>query len=92
MRRDLGDPMHRALSEGLRRSIAWAHANVDEALDYAMRYSRGIDRETCRRFVLMYVNDLTLRLGDEGHAALRRLFAEAHRRGFLPEIPPLDSV
>jgi 1,4-dihydroxy-6-naphthoate synthase len=92
MRRDLGDPMHRALSDGLRRSIAWAHANVDEALDYAMRYSRGIPRETCRRFVLMYVNDLTVRLGDEGHAALQRLFAVAHRRGFLPEMPPLDSV
>ena len=92
MRRDLGEPMHRALSDGLRRSIAWAHANVDEALDYAMRYSRGIDRDTCRRFVLMYVNDLTLRLGDEGHAALERLFSEAHRRGFLPAIPPLDSI
>ena len=92
MRRDLGEPMHRALSEGLRRSIAWAHANVDEALDYAIRYSRGIPRETCRRFVLMYVNDYTVRLGDEGHAALERLFAEAHRRGLLPAIPPLDSV
>ena len=92
MRRDLGEPMHHALSEGLRRSIAWAHANVDEALDYAMRYSRGIDRETCRRFVLMYVNDFTLRLGDEGHAALERLFTEAHRRGLLPAIPPLDAV
>jgi len=92
MRRDLGEPMHRALSEGLRRSIAWAHANVDEALDYAMRYSRGIDRETCRRFVLMYVNDYTLRLGDDGRAALERLFTEAHRRGLLPAIPPLDAV
>ena len=92
MRRDLGEPMHRAISQGLRDSIAWAHANVDEALDYAMRYSRGIDRETCRRFVLMYVNDLTVRLGDEGHAALERLFSEAHRRGLLPAIPPLDSI
>jgi len=92
MRRDLGEPMHRALSEGLRRSIAWAHANVDEALDYAMRYSRGIDRETCRRFVLMYVNDYTVRLGDDGRAALERLFTEAHRRGLLPAIPPLDAV
>src|SRR5437762_924740 len=92
MRRDLGEPMHRALSEGLRRSIAWAHANVDEALDYAMRYGRGIDKETCRRFVLMYVNDYTVRLGDEGHAALERLFTEAHRRGLLPAIPPLDAV
>ena len=92
MRRDLGEPMHRALSDGLRRSIAWAHANVDEALEYAMRYGRGIDKETCRRFVLMYVNDYTLRLGDEGRAALERLFTEAHRRGFLPAIPPLDAV
>ena len=92
MRRDLGEPMHRALSDGLRRAIAWAHANVDEALEYAMRYGRGIDKETCRRFVLMYVNDYTLRLGDDGRAALERLFTEAHRRGFLPAIPPLDAV
>jgi 1,4-dihydroxy-6-naphthoate synthase len=92
MRRDLGEPMHIALSEGLRRAIAWAHANVDEALDYAMRYGRGIDKETTRRFVLMYVNDYTLRLGDDGRAALERLFTEAHRRGFLPAIPPLDAV
>jgi 1,4-dihydroxy-6-naphthoate synthase len=92
MRRDLGEPMHRALSEGLRRSIAWAHANVDEALEYAMRYGRGIDKETCRRFVLMYVNDYTLRLGDDGRAALERLFSLAHSRGFLPAVPPLDAV
>jgi 1,4-dihydroxy-6-naphthoate synthase len=92
MRRDLGEDLHRALSQGLRDSIAWAHANVDEALEYAMRYGRGIDKDTTRRFVLMYVNDYTLRLGDQGRAALERLFTEAHRRGLLPAIPPLDAV
>jgi 1,4-dihydroxy-6-naphthoate synthase len=92
MRRDLGEPLHRALSQGLRDSIAWAHANVDEALEYAMRYGRGIDKETCRRFVLMYVNDYTVRLGPEGHAALQRLFDEAHGRGLIPVVPPLDAV
>src|SRR5881409_4253123 len=60
MRRDLGEDLHRALSQALRDSIAWAHAHVDEALEYEMRYGRGIDKETCRRFVLMYVNDYTL--------------------------------
>jgi predicted solute-binding protein len=40
----------------------------------------------------MYVNDLTLRLGDQGHAALERLFSEAHRRGLLESVPPLDAV
>src|SRR2546429_6901233 len=83
MRRDLGDDLHRALSQGLRDSIAWAHAHVDEALEYAMRYGRGIDKETCRRFVLMYVNDFTQALGAEGRAAIERLFAMAHQKGLI---------
>jgi 1,4-dihydroxy-6-naphthoate synthase len=92
MRRDLGDATHRALSQALRDSIAWAHANVDEALEYAMRYGRGIDKETCRRFVLMYVNDYTLALGRDGRAAIERLFAMAHAKGLIAEVPPIDPV
>jgi 1,4-dihydroxy-6-naphthoate synthase len=92
MRRDLGDDVHRALSQGLRESIAWAHAHVDEALEYAMRYGRGIDKETCRRFVLMYVNDFTLALGREGRAAVERLFTLAHQKGLVPAVPPLDPI
>jgi len=92
MRRDLGDATHRALSQALRDSIAWAHANVDEALEYAMRYGRGIDKETCRRFVLMYVNDFTLSLGVDGRAAVDRLFSLAHQKGLIPSVPQIDPV
>ena len=92
MRRDLGDDVHRQLSQGLRDSIAWAQANVDEALEYAMRYGRGIDKETCRRFVLMYVNDFTLALGRDGRAAIERLFAMAHAKGLIPAIPAIDPI
>jgi len=92
MRRDLGEDLHRRLSQGLRDSIAWAQTNVDEALEYAMRYGRGIDKETCRRFVLMYVNDLTLTLGSEGRAAVERLFGEAQRKGLISEVPPIDPI
>jgi 1,4-dihydroxy-6-naphthoate synthase len=92
MRRDMGDDVHRALSQGLRESIAWAHAHVDEALEYAMRYGRGIDKETCRRFVLMYVNDYTVTLGPDGRAALERLFTVAHQRRLIPAVPPIDPI
>ena len=92
MRRDLGEDLHRMLSQGLRDSIDFAHAHVDEALDYAMRYSRGIDRETCRRFVLMYVNDYTRVLGPDGRSALTRLFALAHARGLIENLPPVDPI
>src|SRR5947208_2905567 len=92
MRRDLGEDLHRALSQGLRDSIAWAHAHVDEALEYAMRYGRGIDKETCRRFVLMYVNDYTVTLGAEGRAALERLFTKAQQQRLIAAVPPLDAI
>jgi len=92
MRRDLGEDVHRRLSQALRDSIDYAHAHVDEAIEYAMRYGRGIDKETCRRFVLMYVNDYTKQLGDEGRAALQRLYRMAHERGLIPEIPPVDPI
>jgi len=92
MRRDLGDELHRAISHALRESIAWAHAHVDEALEYAMRYGRGIDKETCRRFVLMYVNDFTVRLGRDGRAAVERLFAMAQQRGLISAVPPIDPI
>ncbi len=92
MRRDLGEDVHRRLSQALRDSIDYAYAHVDEAIEYAMRYGRGIDKETCRRFVLMYVNDYTKQLGDEGRAALQRLYRMAHERGLIPEIPPVDPI
>ena len=92
MRRDLGEPMHVAISRGLRDSIAWAHAHVDEALEYAMRYGRGIDKETCRRFVLMYVNDYTVTLGKDGRAALERLFSKALEQRLIAAVPPLDAI
>jgi len=92
MRRDLGDDVHRRLSQALRDSIDYAYAHVDEALEYAMRYGRGIDKETCRRFVLMYVNDYTTRLGDDGRAALERIYRMAHAKGLIPAIPPVDPI
>ncbi|HYB41287.1 MAG TPA: MqnA/MqnD/SBP family protein [Candidatus Methylomirabilis sp.] len=92
MRRDLGEDIHRRLSQALRDSIDYAYAHVDEALEYAMRYGRGIDKETCRRFVLMYVNDYTRRLGDEGRSALERLYRMAHDKGLIPAIPPVDPI
>ena len=92
MRRDLGEDVHRALSDALKESIAWAHAHVDEALEYAMRYGRGIDKETCRRFVLMYVNEFTLALGNEGRAAIERLFTMARDKGLVSTVPPIDPL
>jgi 1,4-dihydroxy-6-naphthoate synthase len=91
-RRDLGVEMARQLSEALRAAIRYAHDHPDEAVAYAMRYGRGIDAETCHRFVHMYVNDYTVSLGEEGRRALETLYERAVRKGLLRSMPPIDPL
>ena len=91
-RRDLGPDMAGQLSAALRAAIRYAHEHPDEAVAYAMRYGRGIDAETCHRFVHMYVNDYTVTLGEEGLRALTTLYERAVRKGLLGAIPPIDPM
>lgn len=80
------------IARALKESIVYAREHEDEAIDYALRFGRGIDRETCRRFVRMYVNDDTVDMGDEGRRALETLFGRAVDAGLLRAVPPLDII
>ncbi len=91
-RRDLGAELAARLSDALRASIRYAHAHPDEAVAYALRYGRGIDPDTCARFVHMYVNDYTVTLGDEGRRALATLYGRAVDAGLLAAAPPVDPL
>jgi 1,4-dihydroxy-6-naphthoate synthase len=91
-RRDLGEDVARQLSRALRESIVWARAHRDEALDSAMRYARTMDRQTCARFVDLFVNEYAETLGERGRAALERLFAAAQRRRLVQVAPPVEPV
>jgi 1,4-dihydroxy-6-naphthoate synthase len=61
----------------LRDAIDAGVAHREAALDYAMRFGRGIDAATADEFVSMYVNDLTLDMGDRGRAAVDELLRRA---------------
>ena len=61
------------VSSVLKEAIVAGLANRDDALRYAMAFGRGIDVETADRFVSMYVNDLTLDMGERGRSAVARL-------------------
>ena len=92
VRRDLGPLVAELARDALLASIREAQAHEDEALDYALQFGRGVEREEGRRFVRMYVNDDTLDLGEEGRAALESLYARAVERGIFEAVPPLDIV
>ena len=61
------------VSTVLRNAIEAALANRDEALEYARAFGRGIDAETADEFVELYVNELTLDMGERGRRAVARL-------------------
>lgn len=85
MKTSLGvDTIHK-FDKFLQESIQYGLDNLDAALEYAMQYSRGKPRELIEKFVKMYVNKVTVNMGDKGEESIRRLFEMAKQRNLVPE-------
>jgi 1,4-dihydroxy-6-naphthoate synthase len=82
--RDLGPDVIRRVSRLLKESIRYSLDHRDQALNYALKYARDMDKALADRFVGMYVNDWTLDYGPRGREAVRRLLDEGHRAGVIP--------
>lgn len=84
VRKDLGKETAKELSDILEASIRYAMAHEDDALTYAMKFGRGIDREVARKFVRMYVNDRTLRYSNQEKKAIAMILDEGYKKSILP--------
>ncbi|MCH7739117.1 MAG: ABC transporter substrate-binding protein [Chloroflexi bacterium] len=89
--RRLGDD-GQLVAKALYDSIVYAMEHEDDALDYAMTFGRGIDREDGRRFVRMYVNEDTVDMGEDGRKALETLYGMAEERGLIARAPVIDMI
>jgi 1,4-dihydroxy-6-naphthoate synthase len=92
IRRDLGKDLMRQVSRHLHESIVYSLENREDALAYAMQFARDMQPELADRFVAMWVNDMTLDYGDRGREAVRRLLAEGHKAGIIPNKVKVDFV
>ena len=90
IRRDLGPEMIARVSKMLHDSIAYALTHREEAVEYAIQFGRGLDRDRTDKFVGMYVNNLTLSYGDRGRLAVERLLGDAYQRGLIPQPVPVE--
>jgi 1,4-dihydroxy-6-naphthoate synthase len=66
-----------------RESIEYGLNHVEDALDYSMKYGRGQSRDIIARFVKMYVNYLTVDMGENGKNSIIRLLEKAKSHGIL---------
>lgn len=86
IRRDIPVETRQRMCTLLRQSIEYGLDHRQEALDYAMRYARGLedDPERSDRFVGMYVNEWTRSYGEVGRRAVQMLLDRGFEAGILP--------
>jgi 1,4-dihydroxy-6-naphthoate synthase len=84
MRTDLGMDVIHKFDKYLQSSIEYGLENLDDALEYAMQYSRGKPRDLIEKFVKMYVNKVTVNMGDSGEESIRKLFEMAKEKHLVP--------
>jgi 1,4-dihydroxy-6-naphthoate synthase len=92
VKRDLGRKLMQQIADDIRKSIQYALDHRDEAMEYAIQFSRGLDTQHVDRFIGMYVNESTLDYGTEGRQAVRRLLQEAYKKKLIPEKITLEFV
>ena len=85
MRTELGMELIHKFDQYLQASIEYALENLDDAIDYAMQYSRGKPRDLIEKFVKMYVNPVTVNMGEKGEESIRKLFDMAKEKNLVPE-------
>ena len=85
VRRDLGQQVMEDITMYTKKSIEFALQSPDEALEFAKKWGRGIDDDTNREFVGMYVNDRTIDYEKEGRSSVRQFIREGQEIGMIQQ-------
>ena len=83
VRKDLGIEECEKITEDVKNSIIWSIENPDSSLEFAKKWGRGIDDETNKKFVQMYVNKRTIDYGIEGREAIREFLRQGIEIGLV---------
>jgi len=84
VRRDLDESDAKEIDATIRASLAFARARESDVAPYVREHAFEMDEAVMRAHIALYVNEFSLDLGDEGLAAISRLFEFAYARGLLP--------
>ncbi|RJV01776.1 MAG: ABC transporter substrate-binding protein [Candidatus Poseidoniales archaeon] len=92
VRRDLGQKIMEDVTMYTKMSIEHSIANPDIALEFAKKWGRGIDDDTNREFVTMYVNDRTIDYKPEGRKSIRKFLKEGQEIGLIDSSFDVNSI
>ncbi len=85
IRKDIPDEIAESFDHLFRRSIEYSLTHREEAVQYALPFGRGIEKNKAVCFIGMYVNQDTLDYGDRGKEAIALLFRKAEEKKLIPQ-------
>lgn len=90
VRRSLDTAIQQAVNRVMSRSVAYALDNPESSREYVAQYAQEMDPEVMQQHINLYVNEYTRELGNQGKAAVQRMFDIAMAKGVIPvqERPP----
>jgi 1,4-dihydroxy-6-naphthoate synthase len=80
------------LTRLVRATVKHSLAHRPQALEYAMTFARGMDPKVADRFVGMWVNDMTVDMGERGRLAVQTFLDRGVEAGVIPKRVTLDFV
>ncbi len=81
------------ITRSLLNSIQYALEHRETAVDYALKFGRGLDRKLADQFVAMYVNKHTLDYGDRGRQAVTKFLTQSSNQNLTPPVKtPIDFI
>lgn len=92
VRRDLGEELIKKIAHCVRESIEYALEHREEALEYALKFARGLEKNKADKFVGMYVNKYTLDYGEDGRKAVKFLLSKGYEEGVITKKVKVDFV
>ena len=92
VRRDLGPELVARLTRLVRDTVKHSLAHRPQALEYAMSFARGMDTGIADRFVGMWVNDMTVEMGERGRRAVQLFLDRGFEAGVIPRRVSVDFV
>ena len=90
IRKDIDRAARAELVRMISASIEYGLAHRAEAVAYAMQFAGDMETSQADTFVGMYVNDLTLDMGDRGRRAIEEFLRRGHEAGLTPDALPLE--
>lgn len=76
-RRGLGAEVIRSVEDGIRRSVRHAFHHPGQSAAYIAAHAQEMEPEVVRRHIELYVNEMSIDLGEEGEEAVRQLLSRA---------------